>query len=155
MKRPHMTTIEVRTAISAPAAFALPAVERILREFADPGSASLALNIRELHLPFQAAISVPVRASVTRGMGRDEWRLQIRAERHPQFYPVFDGTLRLCCAGQASELHLSGAYAVPLGALGRAIDSTVFNGAAEASLKRFVREVAHRVAAISQWTRIA
>ena len=155
MKRPHSTNIETATAIAAPAAFALPAVERILREFADPGSASLALNISELHLPFQAVISVPVKARVSAGCGRNEWRLRIQAAQHAQLYPVFEGALRLLRAGHTSELHLEGAYAVPLGTLGRAIDATVLRGAAEASLQRFVREIAHRVAAISHWTHIA
>jgi hypothetical protein len=155
MTRPQSTKIETRTAIAAPAAFALPAVERILREFADPGNASLALNISELHLPFQAVISVPVQARVAAGAARNEWRLEIRAADRAQLYPVFEGTLRLQRAGHGSELHLEGAYAVPLGTLGRAIDATVLRGAAGSSLQRFVREIAHRVAAISQWTHIA
>lgn len=155
MKRYHGKTIEVRTAIAQPAAFALPAVERILCDFANPGSASLALSISELHLPFQGVISVPVRALVAPGIARDEWLLQIEAQQRAALYPVFEGTLRLHRAGRGSELHLLGHYTVPLGTLGRAIDATLLSGAAESSLKRFVREIAHRVAAISQWTHIA
>ena len=155
MKRPHSPNIETRVAIGAPAAFALPAVERILREFADPGSASLALNISELHLPFQAVISVPVHACVAPHAGPNEWRRGNRAAERAQHNPQFDGMLSLERAVHGSELHLEGRYTVPLGTLGRVIDATVLRGAAESSLQRFVREIAHRVAAISQWTHIA
>lgn len=147
--------VTARTAISAPAAFTLPAVEAILREFRDPARASLALNACELRVPFEAVISVPVQARIGPGEGRDEWSVRISAATLPMLYPAFEGCLRLLRAGQGSELNLEGLYDVPFGAFGHARDRAVFREAAEASLERFLREIAHRVAALSRWSHIA
>jgi hypothetical protein len=141
--------------MAAPAAFALPAVERILREFGDPANASLALNVRDLGIPFQGLISVPVRAELRAGKARNEWNLRIAAANHTSLYPVFAGTLVLLRAGQGSELRLDGVYEVPLEPLGRALDATVFHGAARSSLQRFLREISHRVVALLHWAQPA
>lgn len=149
--------ISKATAIAIPAAFALPALETILKEFAQhPGSASLALNIQQLHVPFQALITVPIEARVAPGQCRNEWRLTIRAASKPQLYPTFEGTLQLLSADRSgSQLQLDGRYVVPFGTLGRTIDLTFLRGAAEESLHRFVRDVAGRVAALSRWANYA
>jgi hypothetical protein len=133
--------------------FALAAVERILHEFASGSEQnSLALNIRQLHLPFEATIRVPITALVSVGEARNQWRLHIRAAVTPALYPTFDGVLSLLPApGQGCQLRLDGGYTPPLGVVGRAIDATVLAGAARSSLERFLREVAHRVAALAQW----
>lgn len=145
--------MRVCAAVNAPAAFARQAVETILSEFAqEPGRASLALNVRQLHLPFQATITVPIEARVSPGQAATEWQLHIEAARNPELYPKFDGVLSLCDQGFGSQLQLDGDYTAPFGAVGRAIDATLLRGAARASLERFVREVAYRVAALSLWT---
>jgi hypothetical protein len=88
--------------------------------------------------------------------GRGEWQLRICAASQPKLYPTFAGVLSLAPAGERScELLLDGAYAVPLGVLGRAIDSTFLCGAAQASLERFVREIANRVATLARWAKFA
>lgn len=136
-----------------PANFALPALETILKEFAqEPGRASLALNVRQLRLPFEATICVAVRAQVLPGHARNEWQLHIRAAQNHTMYPEFDGLLRLTTSGNSgSQLQLAGKYTVPFRALGRAINVTVLRGAARSSLERFVRELAYRVVAIVRW----
>lgn len=157
MKRRDGVRVSTATAITVPATFALPAIETILHEFAKhPGSASLALKIDQLHVPFQAMISVPVEACVSPGEGRNEWSLQIRAAANAHMYPTFEGVLTLVPAARTgSELQLNGTYLVPFGALGRAIDLTLLRGAAQSSLQRFVRDVANRIAMLSQWTQFA
>jgi hypothetical protein len=147
--------VSARTAIPAPAAFTLPAVEAILHEFGDPAHAALALNANQLGIPFEAVISVPVQARIRPGEGRDEWSVRICAAAHPALYPVFEGSLRLLRAAQGSELNLDGLYDVPFGAFGRALDRTVFHSAAEASLRTFLREIAHKVATLSRWSHSA
>lgn len=139
--------------MTVPAHFALPAVETILNEFAqESGRASLALNVRQLRLPFQATIYVAVDARVLPGDAPNEWRIHICAARNPALYPTFDGVLTLVDAAAAgSVLQLEGEYDVPFGAVGRAIDVTLLRGAAISSLERFVREVAYRVAALARW----
>ncbi|HKU66950.1 MAG TPA: hypothetical protein VJP85_04145 [Candidatus Baltobacteraceae bacterium] len=130
----------------------MPAVDAILSEFAqEPGRASLALNVRQLHLPFQATISVAISARIASGDAPNEWRLHIEAEHNPAVYPKFDGVLSLTSDGCSSRLQLDGTYIAPFGAVGRAIDVTLLRGAARSSLDRFVRELAYRVAALSRW----
>lgn len=155
VEKTNESGIEVATsaALAVPAHFAFPALETILNEFSkEPGRASLALNVRQLHLPFEATISAPVEAHVAAGNARNEWRLHILATSNSAMYPTFDGVLTLITAGDSgSQLQLEGHYAVPFGAVGRAIDKTVLSGAARSSLQRFVRELAYRVAAIARW----
>ncbi|HZT11889.1 MAG TPA: hypothetical protein VFA29_03765 [Candidatus Baltobacteraceae bacterium] len=149
--------ISTATAIPVADAYALPALETVLTELnKHPGSASLALNMQELHIPLQAMISVPVEAQASPDGGRHAWHLEIRAASRPQMYPTFEGRLRLAPAGErSSELQLDGRYQVPLGALGKALDSTFLRGAAHASVQRFVRELAHRVAMLARWARLS
>lgn len=141
------------TAIAVPATFALPALETILKEFTQhPGAASLALDIRQLHMPFEALISVPVDAHVTPGCGRNEWRLTICAANTPNLYPRFEGMLTLLSAARSgSQLQIDGCYSVPFGSFGHLVDLTVLRGAAEDSLRRFLRDVANKVATLSRW----
>ena len=123
-----------------------------MKEFSrEPGRSSLALNMRQLHLPFEATITVPVRADVVAGSARNEWRLHIQASHNPSMYPAFDGLLTLIAAVSGSQLHLEGRYTAPFGAVGKAIDETFLKDAARSSLERFVREVAYRVAALAHW----
>lgn len=145
--------ISASAAIAVPADFAFPAVETILNEFARaPGRAALALNVRQLHLPFQATISVAVHARVLPGEAHNEWRLQIRAAQHAPMYPTFEGLLKLLPAGRTgAQLLIDGRYTPPFGPLGRSIDATIMRGAAQSSLQRFVREVAFRVVALAHW----
>lgn len=149
--------IHEATAIPVGAAAALPAVETLLDEFSqDPERASLALDMKTLHLPFQALISVPVQATVARAQKRGEWRLHIAAASKPQLYPAFDGTLTLLPAGLAgSQLKLDGSYVPPLGVVGRAVDFTFLHGAARSSLRRFLRDFSARIAALTRWAQIS
>jgi hypothetical protein len=145
--------ISVSAAVDVPAVFAFSAVERILEEFAlNPADASLALNVRELHLPFEVLVSVPIRTNVRPGNSRNEWHVEIYPVSNPQLYPTFEGVLTLVPAARSgTQIELSGGYSVPFGMVGHAIDLTLFRGAAASSLRRFVREIAHRVAALSHW----
>ncbi len=156
MKARNGVRVSTATAIPLPAALALPALETVLKEFAKhPRSASLALDIEQLRVPFQAMVSVPVQAHVLPGESRNEWRLQIRAASKPQMYPAFDGVLTLVPATRnGSQLELSGAYIVPFGLLGRTLDVTLLRGMAQSSLQRFLRDVANRIAALSRWAQL-
>src|SRR5690242_6226017 len=123
------------TAIKLPAAFALPAVEAILKEFAKlPGGAALALNLEELRAPFEAMISVPVHMRFEPGEGRNQWRVQICAATAPRLYPAFDGYLTLVDApSSGSELRLEGQYTPPVGKVGRVIDAALLRGIAQSA----------------------
>lgn len=153
LRLPSVEKMHSSVAVAVPAYYALPAVETVLREFAnEPGRASLALNVRQLHLPFQATIAVAVAAHVAAGEAQNEWRLHIEAVLNPAIYPTFDGVLALLPAAEAgSQLQLDGEYTVPFGRIGRALDDTLLRGAAKKSLERFLREIAYRVAALARW----
>lgn len=140
--------------MAIPAAFALPAIETILKEFSQrPGAASLALDVQQMHVPWEALITVPVRAHVTSAGSRNEWNLTICAASNSRMYPVFEGALKLLdAAAEGAQLQLEGVYVAPFGAIGRAIDVTLLRGIAESSLHRFVRDLANRVATLSHWT---
>ncbi|HLI95736.1 MAG TPA: hypothetical protein VKT72_06580 [Candidatus Baltobacteraceae bacterium] len=139
-------------AVALDTTFALAAVETILNGVCSDTSQALALNIRQLSVPLEALISVPVDVRVRSGEARNEWRLRIRAVSKPHLYPRFAGVLTLIpAADQGCQLQLSGEYAPPLGAIGRVIDATVLRGAAQSSLERFVREIAYRIAALARW----
>jgi hypothetical protein len=147
-------TVHAATAMRVSPNFALAAVDTILKELScHAGQTSLALDVRQLHAPFEATISVPVEAHVDDGPTRQEWRLRIQAATNLNIYPRFEGVLSLKPASvSGSELQLDGRYIVPFGALGRTIDSTLLHGAAQSTLQRFVRDIATRVAALSHWT---
>ncbi len=103
--------LEVSTsaALCVPAHFALPALETILKEFAQaPGRASLALNVRQLHLPFEATICVAVHAQVVPGEARNQWQVHIRAAQNEAMYPEFHGLLTLMTAGDSGSQLKSG-----------------------------------------------
>lgn len=155
MEKTDESGIDVATSVTVSASthFASPALETILKEFSqEAGRASLALNMRQLHLPFEAVIHVAVHAQVVPGETRDQWHLHIRAARNHALYPTFDGILTLTTAGERScQLQLAGKYVVPFGAVGRAIDVTLLRGAARSSLERFLREVGYRVAVLAHW----
>jgi len=144
--------VNTSAAVALDTTFALAAVETILNGVCSDTSQALALNIRQLSVPLEALISVPVDVRVRSGEARNEWRLRIRAVSKPHLYPRFAGVLTLIpAADQGCQLQLSGEYAPPLGAIGRVIDATVLRGAAQSSLERFVREIAYRIAALARW----
>lgn len=146
----HVTT---STAIASDTTFALAAVETILKDASrETPRAALALNLRQLKMPLEAMMTVPVDVHVSAGDARNEWRLRICAASDPFLYPTFSGVLALIPAcGQGCQLQLDGDYTPPFGALGRLIDATLLRGVAQSSLERFVREVGYRVAAVAQW----
>lgn len=156
MKNKEGVPISTTAAVTVPAAHALPALETILTELTKrPGSTSLALAMHEVHIPLQAMISVPVQAQVLPGKARNDWRLEIRAASKSPLYPTFAGNLTLSPASERScELSLHGSYSVPLDGIGRAIDATLLRGAAQASIDRFVREIAHRAATLARWAKL-
>lgn len=145
-------------AVAVQAAVALTAPEKVLQELGQQsGRSALALNIRDVHISFETLISVPVRTDVKHipGHGRNEWHIGIRAASTPHLYPVFAGDLGLVpVGGRACELEIAGAYRVPFGSLGRALDATLFSGIAEQTMRRFIRDIANRVVALLRWANL-
>lgn len=65
------------------------------------------------------------------------------AAKNPALYPKMQGNLDIYpLTSTETQLDLFGTYQVPLGLLGEAVDSFVGHGIAEASLHRFIKDVA-------------
>lgn len=69
--------------------------------------------------------------------------LEWEAAEHPRLFPEMEGVLAVYpLTDTETQLDLQGTYTPPLGALGIAIDAVVGHRIAEASLHRFVTDVA-------------
>jgi hypothetical protein len=82
------------------------------------------------------------------GSGRPALRLPIawKAVRATRAFPMMHAELLVYpLTSTETQLELAGTYEPPLGAIGRAIDSTLLHRIAEASVLQFVQEVARYV----------
>ena len=74
--------------------------------------------------------------------------LEWQAERAPGAFPVMHATLVMyALTNPETQLELEGAYAPPLGLVGRAVDAIVGRRIAEASILRFIQDVAAQLRA--------
>jgi len=70
--------------------------------------------------------------------------LSWEAARHPQFFPLMDAVLTVyALTSTETQLDFLGHYEPPLGVVGGAMDALVGHRIAEASIHRFVTDVAH------------
>lgn len=69
--------------------------------------------------------------------------LEWKASRMPRLFPIMNAELSIYpLTADETQLDLDGQYEVPLGALGSAIDAVVGHRIAEASVHRFIKDVA-------------
>jgi hypothetical protein len=65
------------------------------------------------------------------------------AAKHPGLFPAMEATLSVFALSPTeTQLELAGRYTPPLGVVGKALDAAVGHRLAEASVKRFIQEVA-------------
>lgn len=70
-------------------------------------------------------------------------KLEWKASKSPRLFPLMHAELTIYpLTATETQLDLSGRYEPPLGALGNAIDAVMMHRIAEASVHRFVRDVA-------------
>lgn len=148
--------VSVATALPVPMISGLAALQSLIKGVErQSGSLSLSIALSDLGAPLGAAISVPVRAHVTAANTPHEWQIAIEAAEHPQFYPRFTGVLTLLPTTAAGcAIQLNGSYTPPFGRTGRAIDMTLLRGAAEKTLRHFVRELGSMVTERVRWAQI-
>ena len=73
-----------------------------------------------------------------------------RSATAPGIFPVFDGDLELIALqGELSQLSLIGTYRPPLSVAGGAGDALLGHHVAEACIRRFVLDMAERMAAVT------
>lgn len=103
-----------------------------------------------------AGIEVSKHVRLARGSLHREGRLatvplRCRAADHPGLFPCLEATLEIMPLGNGkapvTELCLVGRYRPPFGVFGNADDALGGHGIAEASLRRFLSEVAARIQA--------
>ncbi len=145
-----MSTVEIYVPMRVPAARAHEVMAEILRRLSEGEEpyerTALSLGLRDLRLPLEGEISVPVKADVEVRPLRWEADLTLAAKSGSALFPRFRGTLAVTPDGSsASGLWLQGAYDVPLGWFGRAVDMTLLRGVAESSLKRFAEWLARTI----------
>lgn len=70
--------------------------------------------------------------------------LEWEAAKHPRLFPLMSGVLSVyALTATETQLDFSGSYDPPLGPLGDALDAVALRRVAEASVHRFVQDVAH------------
>ena len=136
-------TIELHTSLDIPAGLARNELLQIMKAIHDRRppyeDAALHVGLHDLRLPMPGEIAVPIEASVQGRPFQYECTLKIEAANGQKLFPKFEGNVNVSALGDsASELWLQGAYDVPFGGIGAAIDATVMNGAAERSLEAFL-----------------
>lgn len=107
---------------------------------------SLSLRLRDLAMPGEGELHVPVQAHVVSRPQEWECRVTISAAQDQRFFPTFEGVLTVTPDGRSEcELWLQGHYEPPMGALGRGINVTLLRGAAKRSLRTFLEWLAAEV----------
>jgi hypothetical protein len=135
--------IELYTSLPLAAPVVADAAMRILKAIdaheAPYDRVAMTLGLRDLHIPIDADVQVPVRAEVEWQPQRWEADIAIEAIANEKLFPRFHGMFSITPTGPAhSELWLQGNYDVPMGPLGTPVDATLMHGAAVKSLQRFL-----------------
>ena len=146
-----MPAIDLTETISRAEAAVTPCLaqtlEAISRRRPPFETVSLTVDFKNTHLPNVGTISVPVTISLGEDAGSPlRLSIIIRAAHGQALFPVFHGIISARSIGATkTEIFLSGNYDAPGGRLGAGIDHVVFNGAATAILRAFLRWVAKTV----------
>lgn len=143
MKPLKGTAVSVRAGVRAPIGLAWQILLATLEDFqAHPGAASLEADFSALG----AAVSAPIKVSLSTGNSRYELEIGIEPATNERFFPAFCGVIALLhTLADTCELRLDGKYTVPLGGIGKTIDATLLRDVARAGLERFVQQLAETV----------
>ena len=147
-----MYQIELSAPLNLPGTDVLAAASEIMDAVEDQkppyDTLALSVDLRDLKVPFDAQLRVPIRASVEKHVKRWQCHIEIGAAKSAGMFPHFSGELTITPEGAGhSRLWLQGKYNAPLGILGMAVDGTVFRGAAERSLNNFLTWLAAEIEA--------
>lgn len=140
---------EVRDALKEDAVGVFRAATRAAAARARSVAAELHVNVAGIEVGKEISISVPSIEEVPhKGTSSSVTRLQVQWEAtdRPGLFPLMSAELAVYpLTSTETQLDFSGAYEPPLGALGSAVDSVVGHRIAEASVHRFVRDVAQHL----------
>lgn len=112
-------------------------------------ASELRVSVAGIELGAEIAITVERVEEVARGpVTGPATRLYLvwEAARHPRLFPLMNGVLAVYgLTATETQLDFSGDYDPPLGPLGEALDAAALRHVAEASVHRFVQDVAHHL----------
>jgi len=139
----------VRDALLADTLGTFRAATRAAAGRAHSVAAALSVNIAGLDVGTEIDIRVGEVTGVPGADGQTpstsipvEWK----ATKRPRLFPLMRATLQIYpLTGTETQLDFAGVYDPPLGAVGTAIDAVVGHRIAEASVHRFVVDVAHHL----------
>jgi hypothetical protein len=137
----------VREALSADPTGVFRDATRAAASRARSVAAALTVNIAGIDVSTEIAIKVARLEDVKRRSGPTtlaviEWK----AARRPRLFPLMSAELTIYpLTATETQLDFAGRYRPPLGALGRAVDAVAGHRIAEASVHRFVANVAQHL----------
>lgn len=139
----------VRDALRADPERVFAGATRAAASRAESVAAELRVNVAGLDVGAEIAVSVGEIEEDDRGP-RAGHRLRIpvewKAAEHPRLFPLMRARLSIYpLTATETQLDFEGRYEPPLGAAGAAIDAVVGHRIAEASIHRFVKDVAHHL----------
>ncbi|MGD0969003.1 MAG: hypothetical protein ABR949_12055 [Candidatus Aquilonibacter sp.] len=124
------------------------ALGEILQGIADQDGAwkdfALHASLGEAGLPDVGYLAVPIHLTIGEVVaGVNQFPITIRAAKHPESFPVFEGSVAADMSGNSgSMLSLGGNYDVPLGVFGSLVNAGLVRGLAEHSLQNFLADIA-------------
>ena len=143
------TYTAVREALRAGAEDVFRAATRAAASRAHSVASELYVNVAGIDVGAEIAITVGAIEEADRGARSGpvtripvEWQ----AAQHPRLFPLMRATLSVyALTSTETQLDFEGTYEPPLGPAGAAIDAAVGHRIAEASVHRFVRDVAQHL----------
>lgn len=133
-----MPPFELTATLPSPRTVVIPRLLTVLHGYSDRPDFALTVDLGLA----RAAMSVPVSLEFPEGRTASSIPLSLQASQHTDWFPVFRGQIAIEDQGPlASSLRLTGAYEVPLGALGTIVNRRVLGGAAERSLRAFAERL--------------
>jgi hypothetical protein len=137
---------EVRDALSGDASAIFGAATRVAESRAESVASALRVNIGGLEVGKAIAIAIrKIEEQPGEVLSTPVTRLQLEweAAASPRLFPLMKGELAVYpLTATETQLDFSGRYEPPLGALGSAMDAVAGHRVAEASVHRFLADVA-------------
>jgi hypothetical protein len=143
-----MPDVRLGEEIKIPFGIAYETLGSVLRGIANQDDSwkgfSLHVDLGDTGLPNVGYTAIPITLEVGPATpGIKQYNVTIRAARHPESFPVFEGALGQDMVGRSSSMiWLVGRYDVPLGSLGSFLDASVARGVAEKALRNFLCDIA-------------
>lgn len=140
---------QVRDALLADTSGTFKAATRAAAGRAQSVAAALSVNIAGVDVGTEIDISVGEVTEVPKAQGQDpstSIAVAWEATKRPRLFPLMKAQLTIYpLTGTETQLDFAGTYDPPLGPVGSAIDAVVGHRIAEASVHRFVVDVAHHL----------